>query len=325
MGGFVDFANVADAMGNGYIHVPVFEKEILNLTKKRGLMLQRIQTREATGQPTRYFEQTARQATAAFRNPTSLTSTDGGPTRVEKSAFIKAITSSIAFGHFNLEVNQQQGQYTQLKADDLNDMVLDVLTLQDSKLWTGAATDLTTNTNLEYVGLLNQITQTGTIGSTVKITTAIRSEVARLAARTTYDVRPSVIVVNPMTLDLIEQEEEADSNTRKIYEVEAIPGTKVQGIMTCMGILPIIADPFLPLVEVAASGDDPATTTHRIAILSENLITRFYVGSPNVRVFEFGYNDYTLAKKYMALQYDTIVAKGAGYAHTILTKTVTHA
>ena len=321
MGGFVSFANVADAMGNGFIHVPIFEKEILDLTHKRGLMLQRIQTREATGQPTRYFEKTQRQSTAAFKDPRNLNATEGGPVRVEKSAFIKAITSAIKFGHFDLEVNKQQGQFPQLKADDLNDMVNDVLTLQDSKLWTGAATDLTVSTNLEYVGLLNQITQTGTINAGVKITTAIRSEVARLAARTDYDVKPSVIVVNPMTLDLIEQEEAADNNTRKIYEVEAVPGIKVQGIMTCMGILPIIADPFLPLDTTTTSG----STIHKIAILSENLLVRFYVGSPNVRVFEFGYSDYGLAKKYMALQYDTIVAKGAGYAHTILSKTVANA
>lgn len=314
--GFLDFNAVVDKMGAGFVHVPVFEKEILDLTHKRGLMLQRIQTREATGQPTRYLEKTARQHTAAFRNPSALDATEGAPTRVEKSAFIKAITSAVKFGHFDVELGQQQGQFNGLKADDLSDMVNDVLTLQDSKLWTGAATDLTVNSNLEYVGLLNQITQTGDIAANVDIATAVRAEVARLQAKTDYDVRPSVVVMNPMTANLFE-EEEAKKDT-KVYEVEALAGIKVRGIMTCMGVLPVIADPFLPLDTTTTSG----STIHKIAILSENLLYRFYVGSPNVRVFEFGMDAYSLNGKYMALQYDTIVAKGASYAHTILKKTV---
>jgi hypothetical protein len=314
---FLDFAAaVADAKGNGFIHVPVFESEITNLTKKRGIMLQRIKTRRATGHPTRYFEQTARQATAAFADPHNLSATYGGPTRVEKAAFIKAVTSGIKFGHFDLEVADQQGDGLYLKYDDLNDMVLDVLTAQDSKLWTGSDTDLAAPTTNEYVGLFTQIKQTGKIADGVKISTAVRSEVARLAANTKYDVRPSVVVMNPLTKDMMEQEEEKDNNTRKIYEVEAVPGIKVEGIMTCMGVLPIVTDPFMAL------NTTEGKVEHRIAILTEDLITRFYVGSENVRVFEFGHQDESLATKYMALQYDTIVAKGENYAHTILTKEV---
>lgn len=322
---FVNFADtVADAKGNGFIHVPIFEKEILDLTHKRGIMLQRIQTRAATGHPTRYFEKTARQATAAFQDPHNLAATYGGPTRVEKSAFIKAITSGIKFGFFDMEVGVQQGQFPSLKTDDLNDMVNDVLTLQDSKLWTGSDTSLSTSTTLEYMGLLKQITQTGTIATGTKITDAIRNEVARLSANTLLDVRPSVIVVNPMTLALIEHEEADDGNHRVIYKdpVQAVPGINVVGIITCQGILPIVSDPFLPLDKTTTAG----STIHKVAILSENLIYRYYIGSPNVRVFEIGkLQDETLASKYMALQFDTIVAKAPGYGHTILTKTVANA
>lgn len=318
-GKFIDFATaVADSMGNGYIEVPIFEKEITNLTHKRGIMLQRIVARPATGHPTRYFEQIARQNVAAFRDPRNLDTAWGEPTRREKSAFIKAVTSGIKFSHFDMEVGAQQGQFPTLKSDDLTDMVNDVLTAQDSKLWTGADTDLTSPTSNEYVGLLTQIKQTATIADSTRMAVAIRTEFARLAANKEKNVTPSLIVMNPLTLDLMEQEEEKTENHVKFYEVEAVPGIKVRGIMTCMGVIPIVTDPFLPVTTATN------VATHKIVILSENLLRRFYIGSDKVRVFEIGHQaDTSLAQKFMALQYDTIVAKGADYAHTILEKKVT--
>jgi hypothetical protein len=318
---FVDFATTAaDTMGNGFIHVPVFENEILDMTHKRGALLQRINAREATGHPTRYFEKTARMNSAGFVDPRNLSTTYGAPTRVERSAFIKAITSGIKFGFFDMEVAGINGQFN-LKADDLKDLVEDVLTIQDNKVWTGSDTSLTAPTTLEYMGLLKQITQTGTISASTKISTAIRSEVARLAANTAYDVKPSAIYMNPLTIDIMEQEEEKDNNTRKNYTVEIVPGVSVSGIMTCMGVLPVIPDCSLALDTTTTAG----STIHKIAILTESLIYRYYVGSPNVRVFEWNNENEALGSKYMALQFDTVVAKGANYAHTILTKTVVNA
>jgi len=315
---FVDFAAAAaatDAMGNGFVHVHALEPEILDLTKKRGVMLQRIKTRKATGHPTRYLEVSAAQDTAAFKDPRNLATTYGGPTRIEKAAFVKAITNGINFGHFDMEVNNQQGIFTSLDSEDLDDMVGNVLRLQDAKLWTGSDTALANPTTNEYVGLLTQITQTATIASGTTITQAIRAEVARLDADTGHKVRPSIIVMNPLTQNIMEEEEIAADNTRKFYEVEVVAGIKVLGIMTCMGILPIIADPFLPVNTVETN------KVHKIAILTEDLLTRYYVGSDIPRVFQMG-TDESLVKKYMALQYDCIVAKGASYAHTILTKNV---
>lgn len=307
------FLSFADGFksGNGFVHLPIWEDVILDMVGKRGTMLSRIHTKKATGNPTRYIEKQKADKTATFQDPHNLTKkTMFAPKRVDKSAFVKAITNEIEFSHFDREVGEQQNIFTGLTESDIRDMVEDLLTLQDSKLWTGSDTNLATSSTNEYVGLLTQIKQTATIAKGVLIMDAIRTEVARLASQTDYDVKPSVIVVNPLTLDLIEQEEQARPNAVKQYEVQLTAGIKVKGVMTAMGILPIITDPYLPL----------EGTKHKIAILSENLITRYYVGSDKPRIFGFGIQDESLNQKYMALQYDCIVAKGAEYAHTILVK-----
>lgn len=324
MAQFMNFADTLTKTGNGFIQVPIFEKEILDLVGKRGLLMQRITARKATGNPTRYFEKQPSEKKAAFQDPHALAANKFSANRVDKSAFVKAITNEIEFSHFDREVGNQQGIWTGLTTEDIQDMVKDLLTLQDEKIWTGNDTSLSASTTNEYVGLLTQLTQTGEIAEGVKICDAIRTEVARLSARTDYDVKPSVIVVNPLTYDLIEQEEQSRPTNHKHYTVEMTAGVKVLGVMTAQGVLPILPDPYLPIkVNMKADGTTPdGTKTHRIAILSENLITRYYVGSPVPRIFGFGIGDETLNEKYMALQYDCIVAKGAEYAHTILTKTV---
>ncbi len=302
--------------GNGFIYVPVFEKEILDLVGKRGYLLRRMKTKAATGNPTQYFEKRAVASTASFQDPHDLKANKYTVQRVNKAAFIKAITNEIEFSHFDREVGAQQGLYNGLTTEDIQSMVSDLLMLQDAKVWTGNDTSLSESTTNEYVGLLTQITQTADVPEGTLITDFVRTKVAELAAKTDYDVRPSLIVVNPLTYDLIEQEEQSRPNTVKGYEVEITAGIKVRGIMTCMGVLPIAPDPYLPV------GEDGV---HNIAVLSENLLTRYYVTSPNPRIFAFGIQDESLNEKYMALQYDCIVAKGADYAHLIIKKKVAQA
>lgn len=318
---FMNFEDAGVKTGNGFVLVPVFEKEILDMVGKRGEMLKRIKARPATGNPTRYFEKQPSEKSAAFQDPHNLKANKFNVKRVAKSAFVKAITNEIEFTHFDREVGIQQGLYRGLTTEDVQDMVNDLLTLQDEKLWTGNDTSLSESTTNEYVGLLTQLTQKGVVADGVLMTDAIRTEIARLSDKKDYDAKPSVIVVNPITYDLIEQEEQARPTNHKHYEVTLTAGIKVMGVMTAMGVLPIIADPYLPLDTTTSVG----STIHRIAILSENLLTRFYVGSDKPRIFAFGIQDESLNEKYMALQYDCIVAKGAEYAHTILTKTVKNA
>lgn len=309
---FMNFESTGVKTGNGYIQIPMWEKQILDLVGKRGTLLRRMATKKATGNPTRYFEKRPSEKSASFQDPHALSANKFKANRVHKSAFVKAITNEIEFSHFDREVANQQGMYNGLTEEDIRDMVNDLLTLQDEKVWTGNDSALAESTTDEYVGILTQLTQTGEIKEDVKICDAIRTEVARLSARTDYDVKPSAIYVNPLTYDLIEQEEQARPTNHKHYEVELQAGIKVIGVMTAMGVLPIIADPYLPVVD----------GQHKIVILTESLCTRYYVGSDKPRIFGFGIQDESLNEKYMALQYDCIVAKGADYAHTVLTKTV---
>lgn len=318
---FMDFAGVG-AAGNGYIHVPIFEKEIFSLLGKRGVLFQRIKAKKATGHPTRYWEQLAGTSTAAFQDPHALKASKYKTNRVEKSAFIKALTNEIEFGHFDVEVGNQQGIWNGLTLDDIDEMVLDLLQVQDEKVWTGSDTSLTESTTLEYMGLLSQITNTATIADTEKICDAIRTQIATMVADKKYNIRPSAVYVNPLTYDMIEKEEQARDNQHKNYTLEVVAGVKVPAIMTAAGMIPIIPDPYLPIEEVKGTDNKITGYKHKIVLLDEKCIERHYVGSANPRIFGFGLQDESLAKKFMALQYDTVIAKGADYAHCIMTKTV---
>lgn len=308
--------NTADYVGAGAIYVPVFEKEILDLTRKRGIALQRVKTKKATGHPTRYIEKVAGTNKANFVNPRNLThGLDTVPQRVEKSALIRAIVNGITFGKFDVEVTNQQDLFNDLQAEDLQEMVNDMLRIQDEKFWTGAAENLNDANSAEYCGVLKQITKTGTIADGVRMVQGIKSMVAELMANKQYDVMPSAIYMNPLTLDRLEIEEMDAQDKVKFYDVEVVAGIKVRGIMTAAGILPIIADPFLPVVDKGTAYE------HKIVIVSENLIERQYVTADVPRIYQLG-TDASLAQKFVGVLFDTIIVKGADVGHAILTKTI---
>lgn len=308
--------NASDFIGTGAIHLPVFEREILDLTRKRGVAFQRIKTKKATGHPTRYFERNVEVNKTAFINPRSIThAMDTVPNRIEKSANIRALVNGITFTKFDVEVTQDQGLYTELQAVDLQEMIIDMGRKQDAAIWTGAATSLTDGASAEYCGLLTQITKTGTIGNTTRIIKAIKTAVAELLASKDYEVKPTAIYLNPMTLDLIENEELDATDKQKWYEVEVVAGIKLRGVMTAAGILPLIPDPFMPIA------DGGTTNDHRIVIVSEDLLERHYVKSEMPRLYQLG-EVVDLSQRFVAVQFDTVIAKAAGYAHAVLTKKV---
>jgi hypothetical protein len=49
----------ADYIGPGAIEVPLYQTEILDIVRRRGIFGQRIKQVPATGHPSRYFEETA--------------------------------------------------------------------------------------------------------------------------------------------------------------------------------------------------------------------------------------------------------------------------
>ena len=53
---FTDIHGAADYIGPGAIEVPMYQSEITDLVRRRGMFGQRIKQVPATGHPARYFE-----------------------------------------------------------------------------------------------------------------------------------------------------------------------------------------------------------------------------------------------------------------------------
>lgn len=300
----------ADAMGPGTIVVPMFQPQITDLVRKRGVLGQRIRTEPATGQPTRYFEQT-RIVLGNFQNPNSLTFSPGNdPTRRERYATIKAIYGAIQFGLFQVELTRQQGQFGMLVAKDINDTVSGCLRTSDYGLWNGSDTNLIVPTTLEYMGILSQINRTASISSTVRIVDGLAAEVASLMAQINFDVMPTAIYVNPVLYDLINQEERL--NQRQMPDVplnHVVAGLVVKGIATAAGTLPLISDPFLVNGVTGASTSESGKTDYTAVIMTESLVEYHYVTSAEPRVYQLGLEG-NLGTRYACVMFGAPVVKG---------------
>src|ERR1700756_4286121 len=126
----------ADFLGPGAIETNKYQSEIFDLVRRRGVLGQRINQTPATGQPSRYFEETA-IPTAVAADPRVLAFTASQPQRIEQVLTLKCLVSQINYSIFDVEVNQQQGQFAYLEAKDLTDAVDSVLKEHDKELWIG--------------------------------------------------------------------------------------------------------------------------------------------------------------------------------------------
>lgn len=311
----------ADYMGPGAIEINRYQTEITDMVRRRFPFGQRINITPATGQPSRYFEQLAIPS-AGFVDPRVLSATASQPQRVERVLTLKALTAQINYGLFDVEVNQQQGQFAYLEAKDLTDTVDGVLKLHDTKLWTGADTDLMVATSTEYYGVSGQVfagdASTSPAGNTTlsiaasgSLVDGVKQQVAAMAGRTDFEVRPSALYANPALLNLFDKE----AKTLQLYfnQVEILPGVVVEAIPTQAGILPLVGD---PAISNFAQGG--GTTIYTGFILSENMIEYHYLTDPLPRVFQLGLLG-NLAAQYVVVKFGGVVVKGAAYAHTAFT------
>jgi hypothetical protein len=310
-GYFVDIAAAADFLGPGAIEVNRYQSEITDLVRRRAPFGQRIKQVPATGHPSRFFEQTAINAAAAFVDPRAISPTAGSPTRVERTLPLKALVAQINFSLFDVEVTRQQAQFAYLEAKDLVDTVDGLLRKHDQALWNGTDTSFTTPTTLEYYGVLRQITDAG---SEVSITSPsaslvdnIKTEISKMVSRADFEVRPSAIYANPETLDLIDQEMKTVFNvvlsTRNIEG-----GITVKELSTQAGSLPLVPD---WTIAITPSGPN---TIHDVVIISEDMVENHWLTDPNPRVFQLGLPS-SLASQMVAVKFGAVVAKGAAYAH----------
>src|SRR5579872_7545974 len=87
---FASMGAAADFLGNGAIEVNMYETEIFDLVRRSSPIYDRVKAEPATGHPHRFFEETAINQGAAS-DPRTIAYTPGGPTRVERVLYIKAM------------------------------------------------------------------------------------------------------------------------------------------------------------------------------------------------------------------------------------------
>jgi hypothetical protein len=312
---FTDLYATADYIGPGAIEVPLYQTEITDLVRRRGIFGQRIKQVPATGHPSRYFEETAipaPSATSGFVDPRNIVAPLVTPTRTEHSVPLKALVAQINYNLFDIELGKQQSQFSYLQAKDLTDTVDGVLRTHDVALWNGTDTSLSTPTTPQYFGAAGQIVgggNTTTIGTTASIVDGLKSSVAQMVANSSYGVRPTAIYANPVLLDLIDREMKSEFNV--VLNTKAIEGgLTVKMLSTQAGDIPLIPEWTLPYTGVPGSG----SAVLPAYIVTEDLIEYHWLSEPNPRVFQLG-TPGSLASQYVVVKFGAVVVKGASYAH----------
>ncbi len=313
---------VADFLGTGAIEVPIFEKEIMDVVRRSSTVLKRIQQVPATGHPHRYFEQTA-IAQASAVDPRNISNTATGPTRVERPAFIKAVTGQSNLSLFDQDVTEQQGQFEYVVAKDVDDIISAIEVKRGKMLWAGTDTSLSAPTTLEWVGGLIQISQQFTVAPKTSIIDGLKTAVATMMSNENYEVMPTAIYLNPLLGDLIDKEAKASRIT--LDEVEVVPGVTCTAISTQAGKLPLIPDVYMPTLAAGASGYGftgvSGYSTYFAAILTEKDIEIPVVSgkqwNPNPRLFQLGLTG-NLSGQFVGIKFDSIIFKGASYAHSVV-------
>ena len=325
---FMDLSASADFLGNGAIEVNKYESEIYDIIRRNSVFLQRVDRRPATGHPHRYFEQLT-IAQAAFTDPRNISPTPTGPSRVERAAMIKAIVNQTNLSLFDVDVTRQQGQFAYVEAKDIDDILNSVVVASASNVWTGNDTSLTVPTTTQYVSALTQISAssfTSTIASGASIIDGIKSQVAKMAANTTYNIKPTATYIDPILGDYLDREAKAGQITFDKIEVTA--GVKVNAIQTQVGPIPLIADPFLSGAQTAAgvsaygfSAVPTGLKGYYAAVVTEKDIEMPVIhggdGNLQPRLFQLGLLS-GLQGQYVGVVFDTLIVKGATYAHGLV-------
>ncbi|MDE1163732.1 MAG: hypothetical protein PW792_17545 [Acidobacteriaceae bacterium] len=312
---FTEISAAADYIGPGAVEVPLYQTEITDLVRRRGVFGQRIKQVPATGHPSRFFEETSipsPAASAGFVDPRNIVAPVVQPTRVERSVPLKALVAQINYNLFDMELGKQQAQFAYLQAKDLADTVDGVLRTHDVALWNGSDTSLSSPTTAQYYGAAGQIAAGGnttTIGVSDSIVDGLKSTVAQMLSNTSYGVRPTAIYANPVLLDLIDREMKSEFNVvLSTKEVEG--GMTVKTLSTQAGELPLIPEWTLPYTGTPGSG----SAVLPAYIVTEDLIEYHWLGDANPRVFQLG-TPGSLASQYVVAKFGGVVVKGASYAH----------
>lgn len=312
---FTEISAAADYLGPGAIEVPMYQSEITDLVRRRGIFGQRIKQVPATGHPSRFFEETqipSPSASAGFVDPRNIVAPLVTPTRVERSVPLKALVAQINYNLFDIELGTQQSQFAYLQAKDLADTVDGVLRTHDVALWNGTDTSLSSPTTAQYFGTAGQIAAGGnvaTIGTSASIVDGLKSTVAQMVSNSSFGVRPTAIYANPVLLDLLDREMKTEFNVvLNTREIEG--GFTVKTLSTQAGDLPLIPEWTLGYTGTPGSG----SAVLPAYIVTEDMIEYHWLSDPNPRIFQLGVPG-SLASQYVVVKFGGLVVKGASYAH----------
>jgi hypothetical protein len=157
---------------------------------------------------------------------------------------------------------------------------------------------------------VGSVAQTFNVSATGSLVNGVKTQVALMASRTDFEVRPSATYANPVFLDLFDQE--AKSFQLYFNKVEILPGVIVEAIPTQMGLLPLISDP-----AITYQGTVVGARTFSAFILSEDSVQYHWLTNPLPRVFQLGLLQ-NLAAQYVVVKFGAPVVKGPGYAHSVV-------
>ena len=108
--------------------------------------------------------------------------------------------------------------------------------------------------------------------------------------------------------------------------MEVVAGVTVSAISTQVGKLPLIGDPFVPTTAAAtAQYGFSATPTgikgyYAVIVMESEIEIPVISGpsfNPNPRLFQLGLVG-NLSGQFVGVKFDTIIFKGAGYAHAVV-------
>ena len=314
------FGNIADINSGHYLVMPEVDGIIRSvLNKEASPFYKRVKHKPEGHETFRWVEESGQSRTAAFIDPRNITSTaNAGITRVEKLAKLKGMSNRINYGLFDTELTKN-GTFSYVLQDDLQNMYTDMILLENDNMFSGTDTSYSASTTNQYFGVLSAITNTATIpvkaSGTPTIAQAIKTQVAKMDARTDVNCTPTAIYMNPLTKDSMDIEENEGTDKQKSYTLECVPGTLVTGIMTCVGLLPIITDKRIPI-----NTSDPTKDKHPILIVDESKIVRHHlVGYETPVTFKMG-EVQSLLTEYVAVQFSNLVCQFPDKAHCIMTK-----
>lgn len=261
----------------------------------------------------------------------AVTDTDYGRDNWQQ-AVPHAYANRIQYDYFRIKSEERYGNFEDLNAKDYKDMFTAFAKTTTNDFWNGRATSLDDSSSTykaEYCGILNQITDTSAIASGTKMVDALRRKMSSLAARLDYSAMPDVIAMNPVTYQMLIEEEESRSLYSQNITAEIIPGHVVPAIRTAGGLIPVIQTEFIkPETKTTGSGESAVTTTtHKIVALNSSMIDHVWWFNNGAKVFEIAnpnnpYNNTRLLTDKMILDYSTYILRAPHTsAHFILTLT----